>query len=114
MEPVIVIVADHILCALDHEMGIMAKPEDIQHNRVPEVHNGPQQEAHPKGPEKSRASVHIPQNQTEDDDEQDACTELGRQLVFLRGDLVLVHVFIRSSNDLLLGKSSSTTFANIR
>lgn len=90
MKPIVVIVADHVLRALEHEMRIIAEPEDIQHERVPEVHDGPQQEARPEGPEKSRAAVHIAQDQTEDDDEQDARAELGRQLVFLRGDLILV------------------------
>ena len=92
VKPIVVIVADHVLRALEHEMRIMAEPEDIQHDRVPEVHDGPKQEARPEGSEKSRAAVHIAQDQTEDDDEQDARAEFGRQLVLLRGDLVLVFV----------------------
>ena len=71
-------------------MRVMAEPEYIQHDRVPEVYNGPQQEARPEGPTIRRAAVHIAQDQSEDDDKQDARAELGRQLVLLRGDLVLV------------------------
>ena len=48
MDPVIVIVGDHVLRALEDEMRVMAEPEDIQHERVPEVHDGPQQEARPE------------------------------------------------------------------
>ena len=90
MKPVVMIVADHVLRAFENEMRVMAEPEDVQHERVPEVHNGPQQEARPEGTKKRCAAVHIAQDQTEDDDEQNARAELGRELVLLRGDLILV------------------------
>ena len=90
VKPIVVIVANHVLRALDHEMRIMTEPEYIQHDRVPEVHDGPKQEARLEGPEKSRAAVHIAQDQTEDDDKQHGGGQLGRQLVLLRGDLILV------------------------
>ncbi len=92
VKPVVVIVADHIFRALEYKMRIMAEPEDIQHDRVPEVHDGPQQEARPEGPEKRHAAVHIAQDQAEDDDEQHGGGQLGRQLILLRGDLILVLV----------------------
>ena len=47
VEPIVVVVADHVLRALEHKMGIVAEPEDVQHQHIPQVHDGPQQEPTP-------------------------------------------------------------------
>ena len=99
MEPVIMVITDHIFRALEHEIRIMAEPDDIQYDHVPEIHDRPQQKATAKSLQKRRITVDVSQDQTEDDDEQNACAEFGCRFVLLRGYPVFRHQEALSRNN---------------
>lgn len=80
----------HILRPLEHKARIMAEPENVQHDHIPEINDRPKQEAGSKGSPKAHGAVHVPQEQAEDENEQKTSAELGGQLVLLGGELVFV------------------------
>ena len=56
MEPVVVVVLNHVLGPLDHEMPVVAEPQAVQHESVEPVHDAPEGIGrHCPAPERSAA-----------------------------------------------------------
>ena len=62
METIVVIVADHIFGAFEHEMRVVAKPDYIKRHSVPKIHDRPQEESIAEGLQKRRIAVYVTQD----------------------------------------------------
>ena len=68
----------------------MGASKDVQHQHIPQVHDGPQQEPIAERLPKCGVPVHVPQNQRENDDEPCRGDQLGPHFLLLGGDPVLI------------------------
>ena len=91
VEPVVVVVINHILGPLDHEMPVVAEPQAVQHEGVEPVHDAPEGIGREGPAPERRAAVDILHEETKQHAEDDESHYLLRIEGRSAGTVAVIH-----------------------